>query len=60
MRDLRFFFVDVFARAPLEGHPLAVVTDADALDEATMKRLAGEFNQTETTFILKPSRPDAT
>lgn len=60
MRDLRFFLVDVFARAPLEGNPLAVVTEADALDEATMKRLAGEFNQTETTFILRPSRPEAT
>ena len=56
----RFFFVDVFARAPLEGNPLVVVTGGDALDEATMKRLAREFNQSETTFVLRPTRPEAT
>jgi trans-2,3-dihydro-3-hydroxyanthranilate isomerase len=60
MTNVPFFFVDVFARAPLEGNPLAVVTGADALDEATMRRLAREFNQSETTFILTPTRPEAT
>jgi trans-2,3-dihydro-3-hydroxyanthranilate isomerase len=58
--ELRFFLVDVFAHGPLQGNPLAVVVDADELDEATMRRLAGEFNQTETTFTLRPSRPEAT
>ncbi|WP_394836164.1 PhzF family phenazine biosynthesis protein [Pendulispora rubella] len=58
--DMKFYWVDVFASAPLEGNPLSVVLDADALDEATMKRIAGEFNQAETTFILKPTRPGAT
>lgn len=60
MAEPRFFFVDVFARAPLEGNPLVVVTGGDAIDEATMKRLAREFNQSETTFVLRPTRPQAT
>lgn len=59
-RELKFFLVDVFAHGPLQGNPLAVVVDADELDEATMRRLAGEFNQTETTFTMRPSRPEAT
>lgn len=58
--ELRFFLVDVFAPGPLQGNPLAVVVDADRLDEATMRRLAGEFNQTETTFTMRPSRAEAT
>jgi len=58
--DRKFYWVDVFASAPLEGNPLSVVIEADALDEATMKRIAGEFNQAETTFILKPTRAGAT
>lgn len=60
MARLRFFWVDVFADAPLEGNPLAVVIDADALDESTMRRVAREFNQSETTFVLRPTRPEAT
>jgi trans-2,3-dihydro-3-hydroxyanthranilate isomerase len=56
---MRFYFVDVFAQAPLEGNPLVVLTDADALDEPTMKRLAREFNQSETTFVMRPTRPEA-
>ena len=58
--EARFFLVDVFAQAPLEGNPLAVVPDADALDEATMKRIAREFNQSETTFVLNPTKAPAT
>ncbi len=58
--ELKFYWVDVFAAAPLQGNPLSVVMDADALDEATMKRIAREFNQAETTFILKPTRANAT
>ncbi len=59
MAQLAFFLVDVFTREPLAGNPLAVVADADGLDEATMRRLAREFNQSETTFVMRPTRPDA-
>jgi PhzF family phenazine biosynthesis protein len=50
--------IDVFAGAPLTGKPLAIVQDADELNEEQMRRIAGEFNQAETTFILQSTRAD--
>ena len=58
MTKVPFAFVDVFSDRPLEGNPLAVVPDADSLDEATMRRIAREFNQSETTFLLKAAEDD--
>ena len=55
-----FYFVDVFATGPLTGNPLSLVPDADGLDEAQMRAIAREFNQSETTFVLRPSLPGAT
>jgi len=55
-----FYFVDVFATGPLTGNPLSLVPDADALGEAQMRAIAREFNQSETTFLLRPSLPGAT
>ncbi len=55
-----FYFVDVFASHPLSGNPLSLVTDADRLDEAQMRAISREFNQSETTFLLHPSLPGAT
>jgi trans-2,3-dihydro-3-hydroxyanthranilate isomerase len=54
-----FFWVDVFAERPLEGNPVAVVPDAARLSDATMQRIAREFNQSETTFVLPPTRSEA-
>jgi trans-2,3-dihydro-3-hydroxyanthranilate isomerase len=54
-RRIDFALVDVFAAAPLRGNPLAVVDDGAGMDDLTMRRLALEFNQAETTFILPPS-----
>jgi Phenazine biosynthesis-like protein len=45
--------IDVFAESPLSGNPLAVVEGADALSDAQMRRIAGEFNQAETTYLSK-------
>ena len=59
MRHLPFYFVDVFTQEALTGNPLAVVADADGLDDETMRRLGREFNQSETTFVLAPTRSDA-
>ena len=39
--ELQFTFADVFTATPLEGNALAVVHDADALEDATMLALAG-------------------
>jgi trans-2,3-dihydro-3-hydroxyanthranilate isomerase len=55
-----FALVDVFADAPLAGNPLVVVADAERLEEAVMRAIAREFNQSETTFVLPPTRAEAT
>jgi PhzF family phenazine biosynthesis protein len=51
--------VDVFASRPLTGNPLSLVPDADGLGEVQMRAIAREFNQSETTFLLRPSLPGA-
>ncbi|NTX66800.1 PhzF family phenazine biosynthesis protein [Myxococcus sp. CA051A] len=58
MAELASGLIDVFADAPLSGNPLAVVEGADALPDDTLRRIAGEFNQAETTFLLKSTRAD--
>jgi trans-2,3-dihydro-3-hydroxyanthranilate isomerase len=55
-----FAIVDVFAETSLEGNPLAVVLDADGLPDEVLRRVAGEFNLSETTFVLTPRQSDAT
>ncbi len=52
MVELVAGLIDVFADAPLTGNPLAVVQGGDDLADDDMRRIAGEFNQAETTFIL--------
>jgi len=57
-KDFTFKFqqVDVFASRPLGGNPLAVVVDADSLDDARMAAFANWTNLSETTFLLKPTK----
>jgi PhzF family phenazine biosynthesis protein len=55
-----FVLVDVFADTPLTGNPLAVVADAERMEEPVMRAVAREFNQSETTFVLPPTRSGAT
>jgi trans-2,3-dihydro-3-hydroxyanthranilate isomerase len=50
--------IDVFADTSLSGNPLAIVEGADALSEAQMRRIASEFNQAETTFVMRSDRAD--
>lgn len=50
--------IDVFADTSLSGNPLAVVEGADALSDAQMRRIASEFNQAETTFVMRSDRAD--
>ena len=57
--EIRFVFVDVFAPSPLTGNPVAVVPDADDLELATLRAIAREFNQSETTFLLRPTAAEA-
>jgi trans-2,3-dihydro-3-hydroxyanthranilate isomerase len=56
--DISFFLVDVFSDKPLHGNPVAVVPNAGSLTEDMMHQIAREFNQSETTFLLPPTRPD--
>ena len=58
-KTLRFHFVDVFAVAPLTGNPLVVVEDADDVPLQRLQQIAREFNQSETTFLLRPTRAGA-
>jgi trans-2,3-dihydro-3-hydroxyanthranilate isomerase len=55
----RYAIYDVFTTAPLSGNPLAVVFDTDGLDTAKMQAIAGEFNLSETVFILPRQNPMA-
>ncbi|AZC23868.1 MULTISPECIES: PhzF family phenazine biosynthesis protein [Pseudomonas] len=59
MSTLAFKQVDVFSSTPLKGNPVAVVFDADGLDDQQMARFANWTNLSETTFILKPRDPRA-
>ncbi len=54
----RLHIVDVFAEERYAGNPLAVVLDADGLDETTMQLIAAETNYSETTFVESAPRSD--
>lgn len=54
---LPFHTVDVFTRTRFGGNPLAVVLEADALDDVQMQAVAREFNYSETTFVRRPADP---
>jgi PhzF family phenazine biosynthesis protein len=55
----RFSQLNVFSATPLDGNPLAVVHAAEELSEASMAALARWTNLSETTFLLRPTDPDA-
>ncbi len=51
---LSFATLDVFTARRFAGNPLAVVFDADGLDDARMQAVAREFGLPETVFVLRP------
>lgn len=55
----RFSQLDVFTARPLLGNPVAVVHDAEGLDDAEMASFARWTNLSETTFLLPPTLPGA-
>jgi PhzF family phenazine biosynthesis protein len=55
----RFMQLDVFSRQPMKGNPLAVVVDAQGLDESTMRDFARWTNLSETAFLLPPTESSA-
>jgi trans-2,3-dihydro-3-hydroxyanthranilate isomerase len=52
-------WLDVFTAVPLAGNALAVVHDADGLDDETMLRFARETRLSETTFVQAAAAPGA-
>jgi trans-2,3-dihydro-3-hydroxyanthranilate isomerase len=48
----RYHTLDVFTHEALSGNPLAVVHDSEGLDTQAMQKIAGEFNLSETVFVL--------
>lgn len=59
MNSRRYVQLDVFADQPGAGNPLAVVLDAEGLDEATMQAIARWTRLPETTFVFPPTQPGA-
>jgi trans-2,3-dihydro-3-hydroxyanthranilate isomerase len=57
--DRPLTWLDVFTAQPLTGNALAVVHDADGVDDATMHAFARETRLSETTFVQSASVPDA-
>jgi trans-2,3-dihydro-3-hydroxyanthranilate isomerase len=49
-----FQTLDVFTETALAGNPLAVVLDAEGLDDSRMQAIAAEFNLSETVFVFAP------
>ena len=52
MRTFRYVVADVFTETPLAGNPVAVFTDARALEGDEMQALARELNLSESVFVL--------
>jgi PhzF family phenazine biosynthesis protein len=59
MKQLSFKQVDVFTAKPFFGNPVAVVIGAEGLESAAMQRIAAWTNLSETTFLLPPTKPEA-
>lgn len=54
MTKPNYLIYDVFTDTALEGNPLAVVLDAEGLDDGAMQAIAREFNLSETVFVSPP------
>lgn len=59
MKASAFKQIDVFTSRRHYGNALAVILDADGLETGDMQRIAAWTNLSETTFVLTPTRPEA-
>ncbi len=59
MTARRFLQLDVFSPYPGAGNPLAVVLDAEGLDDARMQAIARWTRLPETTFVSAPQAAGA-
>ncbi|WP_419911110.1 PhzF family phenazine biosynthesis protein [Hoeflea sp.] len=53
----QYAIYDVFSSDRLAGNPLAVVFEAEGLSDEAMQKIAGEFNLSETVFVLPAENP---
>lgn len=51
--------VDVFGEDLCTGNPVAVILDAEGLDDETLRRFSVWSNLSECTFVLPPTHPEA-
>ncbi|HEY8573357.1 PhzF family phenazine biosynthesis protein [Phenylobacterium sp.] len=51
--------VDVFGLAHFSGNPVAVFANADGLETEAMQQITRWMNLSESTFLLRPTSPDA-
>jgi len=54
VNGFRYVVADVFTDTPLEGNQVAVFTDARAIPEDRLQRIAREMNLSETVFVYTP------
>jgi len=59
MKKRRFLQCDVFTSVPTRGNGLAVIVDAEGLDDTQMQTFAAWTNLAETTFLFPPTDPSA-
>jgi len=59
MTARRYLQLDVFADRPGAGNPLAVVLDAEGLDDDTMQAIARWTRLPETTFVFPATKAEA-
>ena len=57
MKTRPFLQLDVFSPYPGAGNPLAVVLDAEGLDDAAMQAIARWTGLPETTFVFPAVAP---
>ncbi len=58
-RTFGFQTVDVFSSVPFRGNPVSVILGADDLSDAEMALISKWTNLSETTFLVRPTRPEA-
>src|SRR5277367_6370395 len=59
-RAFRILNVFTVGSDTFSGNPLCVFEDGRGLDDGAMLAIAKQFNLSETTFLLPPSKPGAT
>lgn len=54
-RSIKFYQADVFTAEPFGGNPVAVIPDAQGLNDDELQQIAREMNLSETVFVFPPT-----